>query len=184
MSINRRQLLCALPALPALARLASAASNAASDLAIAPEFTAQDQRDWINSAPLRWSSLAGRVVLLDFWAFECWNCYRSFPWLRAVEARFTPRGLSVIGIHSPELAAEHDRARVREKAREFKLEHPIMIDDDFRYWKALDNEYWPAYYLIDRRRRIRARYYGETHAGDAQATRIENAVDELLAEPS
>ena len=180
MTLNRRQLICALPALPVLARLAAAAG----DFDIAPEFSTADVRDWINSPPLRWSNLWGRVVLIDVWAFECWNCYRSFPWLRTVEARFAARGLSIVGIHSPELASEHDRARVRDKAREFKLRHPIMIDNDLRYWQALNNEYWPAYYLIDRQRRIRARYYGETHAGDAQARRIESAVEKLLAETS
>jgi len=176
MRINRRQLLSTLSALPA------AAAAIAADLRVAPEFTARDPRDWINSAPLRWSELAGRVVLLDVWTFECWNCYRSFPWLRSVEARFAPRGLSVIGIHSPEFPAERERDNVRAAVKKFELHHPVMIDNDFQYWKALDNQYWPAYDLVDRQRRIRATFVGETHVGDPQAREIESAIERLLAE--
>jgi thiol-disulfide isomerase/thioredoxin len=176
MRINRRQLLAALPALPAMA------TAMAAQFPMAPEFTSRDPHDWINSPPLEWSVLSGRVVLLDVWTFACWNCYRSFPWLRSVEARFATRGLAVVGIHSPELRAERDRANVRAKVKEFGLDHPVMIDNDFRYWKALNNEYWPAFYLVDRQRRIRARFFGETHERDAQAQQIEATIERLLAE--
>src|SRR5579864_4671509 len=71
----------------------------------APEFT-QDRPDaWINSPPLTLRSLRGSVVLLDVWAFECWNCYRSFPWLLTVESKFAAHGLQIVGVHSPELPA-------------------------------------------------------------------------------
>ena len=63
-----------------------------------PEFTAQDPAHWINSAPLSRDDLLGQVVLVDVWTFECWNCYRSFPWLRTLERGFAARGLHVIGI--------------------------------------------------------------------------------------
>ena len=178
MRINRRQLLSVLPVMPVMA------AAIAADVRTAPEFTSRDPRDWINSPPLGWSDLADRVVLIDVWAFECANCYRSFPWLRSIEARLTPRGLAIVGIHSPEFPAEQERASVKAKVKEFGLEHPVMIDNDLRYWRALNNGAWPAFYLIDRKRQIRARYYGETHEHDEQATRIERAIEALLREAS
>ena len=36
-------------------------------------------RDWINSQPLTPDSLSGRVVLVEFWAFECINCIHRSP---------------------------------------------------------------------------------------------------------
>ncbi len=78
----------------------------------------------------------------------------------------------MIGIHSPELAHERDRAAVAAKVVEFELDHPVLIDNDFRYWDALGNRVWPSLYLID------------TYAGDTQARRIERAVEALLAEPA
>ena len=147
----------------------------------APEFTGSDT-DWLNGGPLDWQQLRGKVVLLDVWTFECWNCYRSFPWLRTLERGFAARGLRVIGIHSPEFEREREPARVRAKVREFELDHPVMIDNDLAYWRALGNRYWPAFYLVDKQGRVRQVFVGETHAGDAQATRIEAQVEKLLAE--
>jgi thiol-disulfide isomerase/thioredoxin len=150
----------------------------------APEFTHTDAVDWINSAPLRLSELRGKVLLIDFWAFECWNCYRSFPWLRGLESAFEGTDLQVIGVHAPEFERERDAARVAAKVREFALEHPVMIDNDFSYWRAMQNRYWPTYYLIDRQGRVRYRFIGETHVDSPQAANVEKAILTLLAEDS
>ena len=150
----------------------------------APEFTRMDKGSWVNSAPLRLRDLRGQVVLLDVWTFECWNCYRSFPWLTDLESRLGPEGLRVVGIHSPEYERERDAAEVAAQTRKFGLDHPVMIDNDFAYWRALNNQYWPAFYLIDRRGRIRYRFVGETHQGEPRARTIEAAIRELLAEPA
>ncbi len=147
-----------------------------------PAFTQTTADGWINSAPLRWDDLRGRVVLLDFWTFDCWNCYRSMPWLKSVERRHADRGLQIVGIHTPEFDHEKDRERVVAKVAEFGLQHPIMIDNGFVYWNAIGNRYWPAYYLIDRRGRVRALYVGETHADDPQARAVERDLEALLAE--
>ena len=148
----------------------------------APEFTQGDASSWINSKPLTIADLKGKVVLLDIWTFGCWNCYRSFPWMNDLEKRFEVKGFTIIGVHTPEFDHEHDRNKVIEKAKEFKLKHPIMMDNDFSYWKALNNQYWPTYYLIDKQGRLRARFFGETHKGDEQARQIEVSIEYLLAE--
>jgi len=122
------------------------------------------------------------VVLIDFWTFECWNCYRSFPWLNALEEKFHDRGLQVIGIHTPEFEHEKERDRIVAKVAEFGLKHPIMIDNDFSYWRAMNNRFWPAFYLLDKQGKLRGHFVGETHVGDQQAQQIEAQIAELLAE--
>lgn len=149
-----------------------------------PEFTQSASTDWINSEPLSVSELRGKVVLVDIWTFECWNCYRSFPWLNGLEARLADADFQVIGVHSPEFERERDRAAVARKVEEFELDHPVMIDNDFSYWRALNNRYWPTFYLVDKQGSIRARYIGETHEGSRQAKVIEQRIRELLAEDS
>lgn len=148
----------------------------------APEFPDRPAEHWINSQPLSIEALRGKVLLLDVWTFECWNCYRSFPWLNSLEKRLADRAFQVIGIHSPEFDRERAPAAVQAKVEQFKLHHPVMIDNDFAYWKALGNHAWPAFYLIDKQGRIRHRFLGETHEGDPQAVRIEARIRELLAE--
>lgn len=149
----------------------------------APEFTHLDRGDWINSTPLTIRSLRGKVILIDFWTYDCWNCYRSFPWLNNLEVQYRKRGLVIIGVHSPEFDRERKRDNVVEKVKQFKLQHPIMLDNDFSYWQAMKNHYWPAYYLIDKRGRIRATYVGETHADTRKAYSIEAQIERLIGEP-
>lgn len=148
----------------------------------APEFTHRAPDAWINSPPLTLAGLRGNVVLIDFWTFGCWNCYRSFPWLKELEAAYESRGLRVIGVHTPEFEREKVRSNVVEKTAEFGLRHPVMMDNDFSYWRAMNNRYWPTFYLIDKRGFIRSVFFGEIHSGDARARRMEEAVERLLEE--
>ncbi|UCE90214.1 MAG: redoxin domain-containing protein [Pseudomonadota bacterium] len=148
----------------------------------APEFTHTTPGAWINSAPIKLADLKGKVVLIDFWTFDCWNCYRSFPWLHALEEQFSDQPFQVIGVHTPEFDHERVRDNVEKKVAKFRLTHPVMMDNDFSYWRAMNNRYWPAFYLIDKRGRVRARFVGETHSGDRNARAIETRLRELLAE--
>ena len=147
-------------------------------------FTHASTDEWVNSEPLALADLRGKVILIDFWTFDCWNCYRSFPWLTAMESRLPGDQFQIIGIHTPEFEHEKVRKNIVSKAKEFGLHHPIMIDNDYSYWKAMRNRYWPAFYLLDKQGMVRAVFFGETHDGDAQAERIEEVIRKLLAEPS
>ena len=148
----------------------------------APEFTQTAPDAWINSPPLTSDVFKGKVTLVDFWTFGCWNCYRSFPWLNALEKRMQTRNFQVIGIHTPEFDHERVRESVVSKSREFGLEHPVMMDNDFAYWNAVNNRYWPAFYLVDKEGKLRHLFVGETHEKSRKAESIEAAIEALLAE--
>ena len=147
-----------------------------------PEFTHKETTAWLNSTPLTVRDLRGKVVLVHVWTFECSNCYRSLPWLAGVADKYLGRGLVEIGIHTPEFEREKVAANVAAKVKEFGIDHPVMIDNNFSYWRALDNQYWPAWYIVDARGRIRARVIGEVHASDPRARAIEATIDDLIAE--
>jgi hypothetical protein len=148
----------------------------------APDFTQADPAAWLNSAPLRWADLRGTVTLVEFWTFACWNCYRSIPWLNTLEPRYGRRGFRIVSIHTPEFARERERANVEAKLREYRVTYPVMLDNDFAFWNAFGNRYWPAFYLVDGEGRVRASFAGETHAGDRNARAIEAAIESLLEE--
>ncbi|MBN0989684.1 redoxin family protein [Amphritea pacifica] len=148
----------------------------------APEFSQTDVDSWFNSPPLSLKSLRGKVVMLDFWTFDCWNCYRSFPWIHELEQTLADEAFTVIGIHTPEFPHERVRANVKAKIDEFELHHPVMMDNNFTYWQMMGNKFWPTFYLIDKQGRVRSIYIGETHAGSTQARAIEGDIRELLHE--
>ena len=166
-----------------LTPLALAAPAASAPNTPAPEFPHRHQSSWLNSPPLSLANLRGKVVLLDIWTTDCWNCYRSFAWLRRVTDRFAANGLVVIGVHSPEFEHEKDRRGIAARLAQYQLTNPQMLDDDFSYWRRLGNQYWPAFYLIDKQGRIRELLVGEQHSGDRSARNFEAAIETLLNEP-
>lgn len=133
--------------------------------------------EWLNSPPLTREDLRGKVVLIDFWTYSCINCIRTLPYVRAWAEKYRDQGLVVIGVHAPEFAFEKKIDNVRQAVAGFKIEYPVAIDNDYRIWRAFDNSYWPAHYLIDAKGQIRYHHFGE---GDYRET--EEAIQDLLRE--
>ena len=146
----------------------------------APEFTHSNQAEWLNSKPLRLGQLRGKVVLVEFWAFECVNCRRTQPWLHAIQQRYADKDFVIVSVHTPELPEERSIANVRKAVAEQRITNPVMVDDDYSYWNAMKNQYWPAFYVIDKSGRIAARAIGEMHVGQARAAELERAIEEQL----
>ena len=132
---------------------------------------------WVNHAPLDASALHGHVTLIDFWTYSCINCLRTVPFIRAWDTQYRKAGLIVIGVHTPEFAFERDRANVQQAIRDLHIDYPVALDNDYRVWRAFNNEYWPAEYLIDGQGHIRYHAFGEGHEHDTEA-----AIRALLAE--
>ncbi len=116
---------------------------------------------WLNSEPLTAAGLRGRVVLVDFWTYSCVNWLRTLPYVSAWHERYRDRGLVVVGVHAPEFGFEHDLDNVRRAAGELAVDYPVAIDNDFTIWRAFDNHYWPAVYLVDGDGRVRFHHFGE-----------------------
>lgn len=133
--------------------------------------------EWLNSPPLTREDLRGKVVLIDFWTYSCINCIRTLPYVRAWAEKYRDQGLVVIGVHAPEFAFEKKIDNVRQAVAGFNIEYPVAIDNDYRIWRAFDNSYWPAHYLIDAKGQIRYHHFGE---GDYRET--EEAIQDLLRE--
>ncbi len=145
-----------------------------------PQFTQDTVETWINSHPLKVEDLRGKVVLVDVWTYGCWNCYRSIPWLNSLEEKFGDDKFIIVGIHTPEFDHETEREKVVEKCEEFEVTHPVMMDNDFAYWKALRNRYWPTFYVADKRGKVHGVFIGETHQGDKRANDVEKLITELI----
>ena len=128
-------------------------------------------------------ALENRVVICEFWTFECINCRRTVPAMRALDRRY--RGdarVALLGIHTPELPDERDPAQVGRAVKQLGLEFPIAFDPDYAIWRAFGNEYWPALYVLDAHGVIRYRHLGELHQGTPEWTAFVNAVDALRRE--
>ena len=132
---------------------------------------------WLNSPPLNLEALKDHVVLVDFWTYSCINCVRTIPYIRAWAEKYKDDGLIVVGVHTPEFAFEKDPDNVRRAVTELGINYPVVIDSDYKIWKAFNNRYWPADYLVDATGRIRHTQFGE--GGYAES---ERQIRELLKE--
>ena len=130
---------------------------------------------WIGSDPLTDASLAGSVVVYDFWTYSCVNCVRTIPYLSALYDRYNDDGLDIVGVHSPEFELEKDPANVRRAVDDLGVDWPVALDPDLRVWNAFGNRYWPAKYIVDRDGALRY-----THFGEGNYDEIEDVLRELL----
>ncbi|HXW97441.1 MAG TPA: redoxin domain-containing protein [Gemmatimonadales bacterium] len=143
---------------------------------------------WLNTPdgkPLTLTELRGRVVLLNFWTFTCWNCTGALPSLVEFDRRYRNQGLTIIGMHDPEFppyGGEHDRNNVASALRKYHIEYPNAQDNDHATWDLYDIQYWPSFVLIDRKGEIRYEGYGEFHLGDVTHQEWDSRIRTLLAE--
>jgi thiol-disulfide isomerase/thioredoxin len=79
---------------------------------------------WLNSKPLTWQSLRGKVVILDFWAEWCGPCRNDLPQLRDLNEGRAANGLTVIGVHPP----GSPREAINKLIDEFHLDYPTCVD--------------------------------------------------------
>lgn len=133
--------------------------------------------EWLNSPPLTPQALRGKVVLVNFWTFNCVNCLHALPYVRAWAEKYHGHGLVVIGVHTPELPFEKDAGNVRKAVTRLNINYPVALDTGYAVWKAFGNEYWPAFYFVDAEGRIRHHHFGEHDYENS-----ERVIQELLEE--
>ncbi|HEY1152069.1 MAG TPA: thioredoxin family protein [Pseudoduganella sp.] len=153
----------------------SSGVSAATAPAAAPEFSGINQ--WHNSAPLTQQQLRGKVVLVDFWTFDCINCIRTLPYVKSWYEKYKDQGLVVVGVHTPEYPFERKNENVAAAIKRFGITYPVAQDNQYSTWRAYNNQYWPAAYLIDKQGRVVYTHFGE---GDYDVT--EAKIKELLAQ--
>lgn len=116
---------------------------------------------WINSPPLTPEALKGKVVLVDFWTFDCINCQHALPHVREWANKYKDQGLVVIGVHTPEYPWEKDLDSVKKAVGKWQLPYPVVTDNNYQIWNAFGNQYWPAHYYFDARGQLRNVSFGE-----------------------
>jgi thiol-disulfide isomerase/thioredoxin len=173
---------------PAIARRLAAATDRNGDLSnpeadtliaatkapAAPEFA---EGNWINSDPLALEKLRGRVVLVEFWTFGCYNCRNTLPSVKDWDAKYRNRGLTIVGVHTPETTSEYNIDNVRREVPSLGIKYPVVTDNDYTTWKSYRVEAWPTILVVDKQGRIRW-----LHVGEGRYDETESAIKTLLAE--
>lgn len=166
---------------PARAEAASGGPDTRRDVFIAanraPQAAAFGAGEWLNSKPLALEDLRGKVVLVDFWTFGCYNCRNTLPTLKRLDARYRDKGLTIVGVHSPESDYEKDSGNLREAVQRLEIRYPVVTDSDYATWRAYNVQAWPTVVILDKRGRVRF-----THIGEGYYEQQEQVIQKLLAE--
>ncbi|WP_454565124.1 cytochrome c biogenesis protein DipZ [Pseudomonas sp. AIG] len=135
---------------------------------------------WLNSPELNAESLRGKVVLVDFWTYDCINCQHTLPYVKDWAKKYEKDGLVVIGVHTPEYGYERIIDNVRDQVKKLGITYPVAIDNNYAIWRNFDNQYWPAHYLIDAKGQVRYSHFGEGRY-EAQEQMIQQLLQEAKA---
>lgn len=136
-----------------------------------------NQSSWINTSPLRADELRGKVVVVSFWTYSCINCLRALPHVKAWAEKYKDQGLVVVGVHAPEFAFEKDPDNVARASKALGVRYPVVLDNDFRAWRAFGNAGWPGIHLVGADGRVRHQVTGE-----GRYDQSERVIQQLLAE--
>ncbi len=134
--------------------------------------------DYINTTPAKLAQdIKGKVVVYDFWTFNCINCIHTLPHVVDLYNKYLSKHVLVIGIHSPETFVEKDPNNVRGAVQRYNIEYPVVIDSEFQTWNAFGNHYWPHIYIADAQGKLRY-----DHIGEGAYDEIDKTVASLLLE--
>jgi hypothetical protein len=89
--------------------------------------------------------------------------------------KYHQKGLEVIGVHTPELPAEHQIEVIKDTAQRLGISYPIAVDNSASTWNEYNNRYWPNLLVFDRKGRLIYQ-----HAGEGAYDEIDRKVASLL----
>jgi peroxiredoxin len=104
------------------------------------DFTLAD----LSGAQWTLRSLAGKVVLVNFWATWCPPCRKELPDLEALAERFGSRGLVVLAI------SDEEAEKVKPFVAEHKLSYPVLLDPGHKVNDLFQVEGIPKSFVYDR----------------------------------
>jgi peroxiredoxin len=139
----------------------------------APEIKKSDI--WINTDPLNLASLKGKVVVIDFWAFDSPNCAEAMPHVMDLNNKYSKDGLVVIGVHTPRIDYEKDVPKIKEAVVKMGIKFPVVVDNQYDIWSDYLCNVWPSQFVLDRDGTIQF-----SHSGLGRYDEMEKVVQKLL----
>ena len=140
----------------------------------APELKEGDA--WINSAPLKLEQLRGKVVLIDFWAWDCPFCAEAMPHVKELYDKYGKDGLVVIGVHVPRIDYEKDIPKIKEAVAGKGIKYAVVVDNKYQIWSDYLCNTWPSHFVVDQNGVIQL-----SHSGTERYEDTEKMIQKLLA---
>ena len=135
----------------------------------APEISLKD----LSGKTVDLASLAGKVVILDFWATWCAPCREEMPELQKFYTKYHAKGLEIVGI-----SVDKGPDGIKDFISKLKVTFPVVHDEGHKVADKYAPPRMPSSYIIDKKGVVRY-VHGGYRAGDAAT--FEKEIQELLA---
>jgi peroxiredoxin len=109
----------------------------------APDFTLKNLSGESVSLP----SLAGKTVVIDFWAMWCKSCKEAFQELNKIQLEFADKGVVVMGINLEKANPE----KVKAFAQKAGIAYTILLDPDGTTAKLYNVKGVPSLAIVNAR---------------------------------
>src|SRR5438093_546731 len=132
--------------------------------------------------------LKGQVVVIDFWTYCCIYCIHILPDLAFLERKYANEPVTFIGAHSAKFSNEASPETIRATILRYEINHPVIVDENMKLWRAFRVRSWPTVVIIDPAGAVITASAGEGNRealdqGIAQALSQGRALGTLAAAP-
>ena len=149
--------------------LAAAGAHALDAGAKMPEIGLND----LSGKPVNLASLAGKVVVIDFWATWCAPCKEELPVLQNLYKKYGSQGLVIVGV-----SVDKDAANLPSFLKKLGVTFPIVHDANHAVSGRYAPPRMPSSYIVDRKGIVKY-VHGGFRADDAPV--FEKQIQGLLA---
>jgi thiol-disulfide isomerase/thioredoxin len=118
------------------------------------------------------SDYKDKVVLLNFWATWCNPCKIEIPWFIEFQQRYQDKGFVVLGVSTD----QEGWPLVSPFIQSWKMNYPVVLEDDNLPPPYSNIQAIPTTYLIDRQGRVAV-----VHGGLVSKDTYEFGIEQLLA---
>lgn len=126
----------------------------------------------LSGKPVNAASLAGKVVIVDFWATWCAPCKEELPILQKLYKKYGAQGLVIVGV-----SVDKDASNIQSFVKKLGLSFPVVHDANHQVSGRYQPPRMPSSYIVDRKGIVKY-VHGGFRADDAAV--IEKQVQELL----
>lgn len=127
----------------------------------------------LSGKPVNAASLAGKVVVIDFWATWCAPCREELPVLQKLYKKYAAQGLVVVGV-----SVDKDDSNIKQFLVKMPLSFPIVHDAAHAVTGKYAPPRMPSSFIVDRKGIVRY-VHGGYRSDDA--AEFEKQIQALLA---